>query len=614
MPCSTCTAAAHRHAAASALVEPSEFNVPVPHDPAPAPAPAVHVNQVGYLPHGPKRATLVADPTAPVPFRVRDAAGAVVLEAMSQPAPAVPDATSGLPVHVLDFTSLEAPGQGYTVEAAGSTSPPFAVSVEPYRRLRRDALAFFYAQRSGIEIRDDVLPGYARPAGHLGVPPNRGDTEVGCWTGEVAESVYGGPWSCDLVVDASGGWYDAGDHGKYVVNGGIAVAQLMSAYERTLHAPNASPQTFADGTLAVPERGNGVPDLLDEVRWELEWLLRMQVPAGDPLAGLAFHKLHDEAWVPLPVYPHEDPQPRVLHRPSTAATLNLAAAAAQGARLFRPYDADFAERLLAAARTAHAAARRVPDLYAPADAAHGGGPYDDTDVTDELYWAAAELYLTTGEQEFLDTVTASPWHEGEAFDLDGFDWGHTAALGRLDLATVPSALPDRERVRASVLAAADRLLALQAQQPWDQPYAPRDLRWVWGSCSQVLNNVVVLATAADLSGEQRYRDGALRGVDLVLGRNALGLSFVTGYGTAFAHHQHHRHFAHSLDPTMPPPPPGSLAGGPNSNDPDGEARDLTGLPPQLAYVDDVRSYATNEVAINWNSALAWVAAWVADQG
>lgn len=168
--------------------------------------------------------------------------------------------------------------------------------------------------------------------------PNKGDTDVPCQ-----------PGVCDYRLDVSGGWYDAGDHGKYVVNGGISVAQLMSTYERTLTAPDAESAELGDGELRVPERDNGVPDILDEARWEMDFLIKMQVPAGKPLAGMAHHKMHDAEWTGLPMKPHLDPQQRELHPPSTAATLNLAAAAAQCARLYAPFDKAFADRCLRAA-------------------------------------------------------------------------------------------------------------------------------------------------------------------------------------------------------------------------------------------------------------------------
>jgi endoglucanase len=580
--------------------------------------PRVRVNQVGYLPHGPKGATLVTEATGPVAWRLDDGRRRTVARGRTRPAGV--DRTSGLNVHTVDFTDVTRPGRGYTLVADGERSHPFDLADDAYERLRVDALSVYYPQRSGTPI-DGAVAGeaYARAAGHVGVPPNRGDLDVPCQPPEVSLPVYGEPWTCDYTLDVVGGWYDAGDHGKYVVNGGISVYQLMSTWERNRIAAGADRRALGDGSLRVPERGNRVPDVLDEARWELEWMLTMQVPAGEPLAGMVHHKVHDNAWTGLPLDPAADPMPRELHRPSTAATLNLAAVAAQGARVFERYDPAFAARLLRAARTAWSAAESNPPLYAPAaDGASGGGPYDDADVADEHYWAAAELFITTGERGFRDAVLASPRHEADVFDVNGFDWGHVAALGRLDLATLPNRLPaaERQRVRRSVVEGADALRALQRQQPWGQPYAPADNSFAWGSNSQVLNNLVVLATAYDLTGAARYQRAVVGGMDYLLGRNALNISYVTGYGDVFSQNQHSRMYAHQLDPASPRPPDGFVAGGPNSSIQDPVAQELLGdcpPTPQFCYVDHIESWSTNEITINWNSALSWVASFVADQ-
>ncbi|MFE9655362.1 glycoside hydrolase family 9 protein [Micromonospora sp. NPDC006431] len=568
--------------------------------------PRVRVNQVGYLPGSPKNATVVTDATDPLPWQLRSAAGAVV--AGGETTPRGVDAASQQRVHTVDFSSFHTPGTGYTLVADGEASHPFDISGTLYDRLRVDSLQFFYAQRSGTPIDGGLIgAGYARPAGHLGVAPNQGDTDVPCQ-----------PGVCDHRLDVRGGWYDAGDHGKYVVNGGIATYQLLSAFERTKTAETAAGGgALGDGTLRVPERGNTVPDILDEARWELEFLLRMQVPAGQPLAGMAHHKIHDRNWTGLPLAPQDDPQPRELHPPSTAATLNLAAVAAQCARLFAPYDAAFAARCGSAAKTAYAAAKAHPARYAsPADG-NGGGAYDDSNVTDEFYWAAVELWLTTGEQAYLTDLTASPLHTADVFAAGGaFGWQSVAALGRLDLATVPNALPAAEhsRIRTSVTAAADRYLATLRGQAYGLPLPGEAGAYVWGGNSNIINNAIVLATAFDLTRDARYRDGAVQAADYLLGRNALNMSYVTGWGEQNAHHQHSRIFAHQLDPDLPNPPDGSLAGGPNAALQDPYAANLlAGCQPMFCYVDDINSYSTNEVAINWNSALAWLASFLADQ-
>ncbi|MFC9049594.1 cellulase [Streptomyces anthocyanicus] len=564
--------------------------------------PRVRVNQVAYLPSGPKNATLVTDATSRLRWQLKNDAGRTVAHGWSVPRGV--DASSGQNVHSIDFGRYRKRGEGFTLVADGETSRPFDIGTAAYERLRLDSAKYYYTQRSGTAISDELRPGYGRPAGHVGTAPNQGDTEVPCQ-----------PGVCDYTLDVSGGWYDAGDHGKYVVNGGISTWELLSTYERSLHARTGEPGKLGDGSLDIPESGNRVPDILDEARWELDFLLKMQVPQGQPLAGMAHHKIHDEQWTGLPLLPSDDPQKRELHPPTTAATLNLAATAAQAARLYRPYDREFAAKALDAARTAWTAALAHPDLLADESDGIGGGAYPDDEVADEFYWAAAELYLTTGERDFKDHVLNSPVHTADIFGPIGFDWARTAAAARLDLATVPSRLPGRDHVRRSVVRGADRYLATLKAHPYGMPYAPDGNVYDWGSSHQILNNAVVLATAYDITGGSKYRDGAVQSMDYILGRNALNMSYVTGYGEVNAHNQHSRWYAHQLDPALPAPPDGTLSGGPNSSiqDPYAQSK-LQGCVAQFCFIDDIQSWSTNEHTINWNAALARMASFVADQG
>jgi endoglucanase len=533
--------------------------------------PRIRVNQVGYLPGHPMRATMAVDSDAPLAFAVKDGAGLTVHSGRSEPAP--PDPTSGQRVHVLDFTGLGATGTGFRVVADGVESHPFAIGAGLYEPLASDALRFFRLMRCGAPVDE---PGYQRPAAHLG------DRAVPAWTGPDAERLYPG-WAPDGTFDVSGGWYDAGDYGKYVTSGAIAEWQLLS-------------------TLGVLTRSH--KDLSDritrECRWQLDWLLRMQVPAGDPLAGMAFHRVHGTEWPPIPGRPHDDPTTRVLHRPSTAATLHLAAAAAHGARHLRADDPDYAATLLAVARTAYLAAQRNPALHAPDDAgANGGGPYNDDEVADDFYWAATELWLATGEAGYHREVLESPEHTRDVFDPSGFDFHRVAAPARLDLA-----LADTPTAVISVRRAAERLLDVARRQPWGQPYAPDD-GWDWGSNGRILNNLVVLGVASLTTGDRRYRDAVAAGVDYLFGRNALGQSYVTGYGVDFSRRLRTRQFGDN-------PPPGALAGGANSKPTPGFPSDprLAGLAPQLCYLDEPTSEVTNDVCIRWNAPLVWVAAYL----
>jgi endoglucanase len=567
----------------------------------------VRVNQLGYLPEFEKRALIESSAPAPQPWSLVDSSGAEVAKGDTIVLGA--DAASGQQLHAIDFSSFKQEGRGYKLKVGGAESHPFDIRADVYQSLRSDALWFFYHQRSGIEI---AMPyageaKWARPAGHLS------DKSVSCASGA----------GCDYSLDVSGGWYDAGDHGKYVVNAGITVWTLMQLYERAQHAGTVA--ALGDGTLRLPEKSNGVPDLLDEVRWELEFLLKMQVPAGKPLAGMVHHKIHDKAWTELGVAPHEDKQPRYLKAPSTAATLNLAAVAAQGARVYKPIDPAFSQKLLAAAVRAYSAAVAHPKQFAPATDSVGGGPYDDQELGDEFFWAAAELLVTTGEAKYRDALKA--WSgplvptvlgasAGDAGQNGVLTWQNVVAAGAIDLAFGPASLgEEQKRARAEIVKAADELLAIRAREGYGLPFAPgKDTSYPWGSNSFVLNNALVLGLAYDITHDRKYANGVSGAMDYLLGNNPLDQSYVTGYGARPLKNPHHRFFAHQIRADRPEPPPGLVSGGPNTGlqDPIAKSAGLAGKPPQRCFIDHIESYSTNEVAINWNAPLAWVAAFLDD--
>ncbi|MBV7519673.1 glycoside hydrolase family 9 protein [Ensifer sp. ENS12] len=576
--------------------------------------PVIRANQLGYFTDGPKRATFIADVKRPIDFQLLDAKDKVVGKGKTQPSGF--DPTAGVETQVADFSSFATAGDGYRLVSGDWASDRFSIGDNLYDRLRVDALSWFYPQRSGIEIKAAIAgKAYARSAGHVGVAPNQGDTAVPCLDSKQAVALYGG-WSCSYRLDVSGGWYDAGDHGKYAVTGALSAAQLLAAYERGRVYAAGSPVT-RDGLSRIPENGNGMPDILDEARWELEFLLRMMVPDGEPLAGMVHHKVHDTTWTAPPMLPSDDPQPRALYRPSTAATLDVAAVAAQGARLFADQNPTFSARLLAAARKAWMAANANPALLAPkSDGLGGGGDYDDDSISDELFWAATELYLTTGDEAYLDVLRASPlWAADTLSPAGAFDWRNVAGFARLQLALYGTGLPDDERelIRNAVLAAARHFLSVQQTEPFGLVYRPEGRRYDWGSNQLMLQNIIVLSAAFDLSGEKSFLDGAREGMDYILGRNAMALSYVTGYGTRAPKNQHSRWYAHQRDPQLPNPPVGSLAGGPNSTFVDDVARQhLKGCAPQTCYADDIEAYGSNEIAINWNAPLVYVASFLAD--
>ncbi len=589
-----------------------QFTPPPP--PPPVVVPSVRVNQLGYLPGFEKVATVVTSAAEPQPWKLLDAKGVSVAEGKTTPHGA--DASSGDSVQIVDFSSFKTPGKGYVLDVAGEKSDPFDIDNGIYTSLKNDAFKYFYHNRSGIEIKMPFAgdPSLARPAGH---PKD----VVTCASADVLKAAgwYDGG-ACSYRLDVTGGWYDAGDHGKYVVNGGISVWTLMNWYERAKYF-KGDKTAFADGSGLIPESGNGVPDILDEARWEMEMLLRMQATEGDK-AGMVHHKMHDKEWTALGLSPADDPIERVLRPVTTAATLNLAATAAQAARIWKDIDPEFSKRCRQAAETAWKAAKKFPELYAPDDGAAGGGPYNDSDVTDEFYWAAAELLITTAKGEYKRALTGSPHHGQVLATLDGkkghsytpMTWDKVDMLGKISLAVVPSSMEQtRKRYQEVMIPVADKYLEIASKQGYRQPLQPDgEGKYPWGSNSVVLNNAVMLGLAYDFTKKPKYRDGVASAMDYLLGRNAMGQSYVTGYGERPLQNPHHRFWAKQANPNFPSAPPGAVSGGPNSSiqDPYAKAAGLAGCAPQKCFVDNIEAWSTNEVTINWNAPLTWVAAWL----
>ena len=587
------------------FVEAGNFDVPEPIKRAVVAAPQptstpviipelISVNQQGYFVTGEKIAFMDNNATIPVEWSLVDAKGEIIQEGMTEVKGE--DAKTGTNLHRIDFSSFSTAGEDYKLVSGDLESVAFDISNDLYSQLRYDALAYFYQNRSGIEIESEYVgEEWARGAGHIS------DNDVTCYKGK---DLDGNEWpGCDYSLDVSGGWYDAGDFGKYVVNGGISVWTLMDLYERF---PNAYP----DGSLQIPERSNNVPDILDETRWEMEFLLSMQVPQGEDLAGMVHHKMHDLDWAPIPMVPplqvDNDKEHkyvgagRYVYAPSTAATLNLAATGAQCARIWKDIDSEFADRCLTAAEIAWQAALDHPTIYAGNNPGDGGGNYDDNDVRDEFYWAAVELFITTGDEAYINYAGDN----AALIEEEQFDWSATAPLGAISLVVNHMAIPDINS-NDVLLSNVDRLLNAQKEDGFevliDGPYP-------WGSNGLILNNLIQVGIAYDLTGEEKYLFALESGMDYLLGRNAMNRSFITGYGDFPAEHPHHRFWANDLTNGYPPPPSGAVVGGPNFN-PTDEAAIEEGVldePPAKRYIDVIGSASTNEVAINWNSPLVWV--------
>ncbi len=579
-------------------------------------------NQVGYFPDRAKRATMLCDDKKGVSFDIIDDSGKSVYSGKSTPFGH--DNDSDDDVHILDFSDFDEEGTFHIEADNGAVSRDIKIGgSDVYSSMLYDSLNYFYQNRSGIEIESSLISSgdadaLARAAGH---PKDMAEIEQ-TWG-------YSGSSGS---IDVTGGWYDAGDHGKYVVNGGFSLWMLQDQYETALKY--GFEDKYADGTMNLPENTNGFPDLLDEARWEMDWMFSMIVDSGD-FKDMAYHKAHDEKWTALGIAPADDDMKRIVKPPTTAATLNLAACAAQSARLWDGIDDKFSDKCLEAAEKCYAAAKKHPDMFAPLDESIGGGAYGDTDVDDEFYWAAMELFITTGDKKYYSDAKDSKFFLEMPTSLDGgesvntvgsFDWGNTAGLGTLSAALNPDSFDKKEAesISDNICSAADSFIGVENEQGYGLPYGSSKLAYndsdegyVWGSNSFVADNSIVIAFAYLLSDDDKYMDGVICGMDYLLGRNAMDYSYVTGYGTHAIEFPHHRYWSWLIDDTFPKAPCGVLCGGPNSGMQDpwvqGSGWKKGQIPPQKCYLDHIEAWSVNECTINWNASLAWTAGFLAEE-
>ncbi|MBI3350232.1 MAG: glycoside hydrolase family 9 protein [Burkholderiales bacterium] len=538
----------------------------------------IAVNQVGYAPGAAKIAAVPAvEATA---FTVVDnASGRTVLRGRLGAAARWEPA--GQDVRLADFSRLARPGH-YRLHVDGlPDSPPFIVAADAYAAVNAAAIKAFYFNRASTPLLGVHAGHWARPAGHA-------DDHV------LVHASAAGPGRPEgTVIAAPKGWYDAGDYNKYIVNSGITVYTLLAAWEHF-------PAFFKAQKLNIPETdksSGGLPDLLSEALWNLDWMLAMQ----DPADGGVYHKLTNKGFDGV-VMPAAATGERYVVQKTTAATLDFAAVMAQAGRVFAAFEAQrpgLSARMRSAAERAWRWAQAHPrEVYhQPPDIRTGD--YGDDKLDDEFAWAGAELFITTGEARYRPDL------ETLAISVPG--WGDVKGLAWVTLSSNRRKLGENDSVvvKARIMTLADELLATWQASAYRVGMRPQDYNW--GSNSGALNRALMLIQAYRLKPRPELLAAAQALFDHVLGRNPLGQSMVTGFGAKPPLHPHHRP---SEADGVEAPVPGFLVGGPNPGQ-----QDKAGCPvayaaaqPALSYLDHFCSYSSNEVAINWNAPLVYVSA------
>ena len=568
-------------AAGKSKAEPRPFEA----DPA-SPAPFAAFNQVGYLPKADKIASLplsvnATSEVATGEFQVvTDPDGKVVYRGTLSAV--MSDDASGDRVVLADFSKFTTPGM-YRLTARDQRSARFIIRKDVYRDPLRLAMRSYYGQRCGCAV--DLGQGYKHAACHLDGAFHASSGKTG-------------------VMKNTGGWHDAGDYGRYVVNSGISTGTLLWAWE-------LFPKALHNLKLDIPETGGKVPDFLAEIRWNLDWMLSLQDDDGG-----VWHKQTSEQFCGF-VMPEDDKMTSYVigtgEAPykSTCATADVASVAAIAARCFAPWDAAYASRCLSAAKRAFAWAAAHPDVPFANPKGIGTGEYGDKDCRDELLWAAAELWRTTGdaiyEKAFLEAANILP----PASELWVPSWPGVASLDFWTYLIAPhksSAEKQSAELKKRILdrtrSTAETLIARQKLSGYGNTMGVDDFSW--GSNSVAANQSLLLLMADHFHNEPGWREAALGNLHYLLGRNCFGVSWVTQVGSNPFQHPHHRP---SIADNVTAPWPGLLSGGPNSRHPgDDVARTFPKLPPMRMWADNQLAYSMNEVAINWNAPLVFLLA------
>lgn len=556
----------------------------------------IRVNQLGYRPDAPKTAVICSlDARDAATFEVVDRAGRPVLRGRARSAGAFGPCAA---TQRLDFSRVRAPGT-YTLRSGGLTSPPVRIGREVYAGAADTLLAYMRQQRSGFNplFRDSV---HERTDGILVDHPRAGE-----------------------FIDVTGGWADAADYLQYVTTSANATWLLMMSFRD-------HPAAFGDAHGADGSAGaNGTPDVLDEARHGLEWLLKMYPEDGLLLNQLGDDRDHsfpdlptndssDYGWGrggPRPVYPCTGrPQGLLGHRNRSTGMAStagkMASAFALGARLFERRDPAFAQRLARKAQAAYALGKAHPGVCqtAPARAPYF---YEEDNWADDMELAAAAMGALTGRPEFLADALAfarmepvTPWMGADtALHYQWYPWhnnGHHEAwrlagrAGRRELAAY------YRRGLHAVAAKADNGFRV-------------GIPFIWCSNDLMASFATQALLYRRMTGDGRFREYEAAALDWLFGVNPWGVSMVVGLpADGRTPLDPHSIVAHQLGVRTQR---GGLVDGPvyrqifqnlryvRLHEPDEFAPLNTG---RIVYHDDLGDYSTNEPIMDGTANLAYL--------
>lgn len=546
-------------------------------------SPIIHLNQSGFYIHAPKIAVISGSVEAGNFYVLRTNSNDTVFKATLTDT--ISPKYSGAATRIADFSTFNKPGNYVLFVKGVGKSYPFTISNNAQHATAVASLKGFYYQRVSMPLEPQYAGKWARPAGHP-------DTAV-----LIHPSAASGKRPPDTKISSPGGWYDAGDYNKYIVNSGITMGTMLSAYEDFT-------KYFDTLRTNIPESRDKVPDLLNEIIYNLRWMLTMQ----DPDDGGVYNKCTNADFDGM-VMPGVTKLPRYVVQKGTAATLDFTAVMAQAGRILKRFNKQLpglSDSCLKAAALAWDWSVQNPAIAYNQNQINqkfipkiNTGGYGDSNFKDEWFWAACEMAISNGGGKYLDTVLQ---RTNDFISIPA--WPNVYLLGVYSLLRqgnhFQNAVP---ALKLRLINFADGLINNGGDKAFRTIMGQSRGDFIWGSSSVALNQSIVLINAYLLTNDKKYIDQALTNLDFVLGRNATGFCFVTGIGTKSTMHPHHRP---SVADGIDDPVPGLLAGGPNPGKQDRCAGYTSNLPAE-SYLDHDCSYASNEIAINWNAPLVYVA-------
>jgi endoglucanase len=519
----------------------------------------IRLNSLGYLPTAQKKATIITNCSN---FTVKDASKDKTVYSGKVTGPFTQNDVNQT-AWLADFSKLNKPGKYYLEVPGVGRSIDFQIADNVYDFAFYTSMRAFYLWRCGTEV-NAIFNG------------NR-FYHAACHTEDACQDYITDLNSPDQIRDATGGWHDAGDYNKYVVNAGVTVGAMFLAWEQ-----------FGDKLknikLDIPDTAPGCPDYLKELKWEIDWLLKMQYPDG---SGRVSHKVSTLRFGGF-ILPEEETEQRYLTGYSTAATADLVAMTAMAARNFKPYDEKYAQKCLDAAKKSYEFLMKNRENKMADQTGFRTGSYPTTDQDDRL-WASAEMWETTGDANYL---RAFEWGSNAFEDKIDFywDWGSVK-----NLAMFTYLLSKREGKRdvlveditRDLLRTADSLVIARNKDIYGRCLGGA---YKWGSNGTVARECLTLQIANKVSPNPEYVETSLDSINHLFGRNYYCRSFVTGLGYKPPMNPHDRR---SGGDNVRDPWPGYVVGGGHA------ATDWQDIEP------DAR---TNEVCINWQGALVYALA------